>query len=321
MENQPSTYTQYLDQYLESFDRFGQASFISFRPIPSMLEIETIVEDFMELFFPGRSGRRVLTNACIREELSTLLQRIGKSLEKQIYRAWYHTNPLNLDDQKVEPYHNLASQAVHKLFKALPALRKMMKEDAQSAYDGDPAATSIRETIISYPGVRALTIHRIAHFLYQEKVPLVPRMISETVHKQTGIDIHPGASIGRCLFIDHGTGVVIGETTIIGNQVKIYQGVTLGALSFPKNEKGSLIRGTKRHPTLKDRVTVYANATILGDIVIGENTIVGSNSWIRHNVPPNTLVQNKEPENIMREITPVLPPTECEPAEALNVRE
>jgi len=305
-------YGQYLDQYLESFDRYGQANFISFRPIPSMAKIEPIVEDFMELFFPGRSGRRVLTTACIREELATLLERIGKALQKQIYLAWYQANPLNLADEKTEPYQHLASQVVHKLFKALPELRKMMKEDAQSAFEGDPAATSIRETIISYPGVRALTIHRIAHFLYQEKVPLVPRMLSETVHKQTGIDIHPGARIGRCLFIDHGTGVVIGETTVIGNQVKIYQGVTLGALSFPKNSQGDLIRGIKRHPTLKDRVTIYANATVLGDISIGENAVVGSSTWIRHDIPANTLVQNIEPESVMRDITPKTPPKECE---------
>jgi serine O-acetyltransferase len=137
-------------------------------------------------------------------------------------------------------------------------------------------------------------------------------MLSETVHKQTGIDIHPGATIGRCLFIDHGTGVVIGETSVIGNQVKIYQGVTLGALSFPKDACGSLIRGAKRHPTLKDRVTVYANATLLGDITIGENTIVGSNTWIRHDVPANTLVQNEEPRNIMRQITPRPGQADCE---------
>lgn len=304
MDETHADFDRFVDPYMESFERYGQASFISFRPIPSMMEIEVIVEDFMELLFPGRSGRRVMDNSGIREVVASLLTKIGDNLQKQIFVAWYHENPLNLADEFTEPYHNLAQQAVHKLFEALPSLRRMMKEDAQSAFDGDPAATSIRETIISYPGVRALTIHRIAHFLYMEKVPLVPRMLSETVHKQTGIDIHPGATIGRCLFIDHGTGVVIGETSVIGNQVKIYQGVTLGALSFPKNACGTLIRGARRHPTLKDRVTVYANATLLGDITIGENTIVGSNSWIRHDIPANTLVQNEEPKSIMRELAP-----------------
>ena len=304
MQDDPYDFTRFIDPYLESFERYGQTNFISFRPIPSMIEIESIVEDFMELLFPGRSGRRVLSHDCIRDVVITLMNRIGESLQKQIYLAWYHENPLGLADEETEPYQALAIQVVEKLFEALPSLRKMMKEDSQAAFDGDPAATSIRETILSYPGVRALTIHRISHFLYEENVPLVPRMLSETVHKQTGIDIHPGATIGRCLFIDHGTGVVIGETSVIGNQVKIYQGVTLGALSFPKNACGSLIRGAKRHPTLKDRVTVYANATLLGDITIGENTIVGSNAWIRHDVPANTLVQNEEPKNVMREIMP-----------------
>ena len=287
---------------MESFERNGQANFISFRPIPSMLEIEAIVEDFMELLFPGRSGRQVLSEERIRSVISSLMVRIGDALQKQIYLAWYHENPLSLGDEETESYHRLSFRVIEKLFEALPALRKMMKEDAQAAFDGDPAATSIRETILSYPGVRALTIHRISHFLYNEKVPLVPRMLSETIHKQTGIDIHPGATIGRCLFIDHGTGVVIGETSVIGNQVKIYQGVTLGALSFPKNACGALVRGTKRHPTLRDRVTVYANATLLGDITIGEQTIIGSNAWIRHDVPANTLVQNEEPGSIMREL-------------------
>lgn len=295
-------FERFIDPYMESFERNGQANFISFRPIPSMLEIEAIVEDFMELLFPGRSGRRALDEARIRDVVGSLMRRIGESLQQQMYLAWYHENPLGLPDEETETYHNLADNTVEKLFEALPILRKMMKEDAQSAFDGDPAATSIRETILSYPGVRALTMHRISHFLYEEKVPLVPRMLSETIHKQTGIDIHPGATIGRCLFIDHGTGVVIGETTVIGNQVKIYQGVTLGALSFPKNACGNLIRGAKRHPTLKDRVTVYANATLLGDITIGENTIIGSNSWIRHDIPDNTLVQNEEPRNIIREL-------------------
>ena len=312
MDDGNTNYATHLDSYLNSFDRYGQSNFMSFRPIPSMTEIERIVEDFMELLFPGRSGRRVLSDDCIREIVANLLNRIGENLEKQIYVAWYHENTLNLPDNVFDPYHELATHAVDRLFAALPSLRTMMKEDAKSAFDGDPAATSIQETLISYPGIRALTIHRIAHFLYIEKVPLVPRMLSETVHKQTGIDIHPGATIGRCLFIDHGTGVVIGETSVIGNQVKIYQGVTLGALSFPKDACGSLIRGAKRHPTLKDRVTVYANATLLGDITIGENTIVGSNTWIRHDVPANTLVQNEEPRNIMRQITPRPGQADCE---------
>lgn len=297
------SFDTFVKKYVESFERYGQANFMSFRPIPSMVDIEIIVEEFMELLFPGRSGRHVYTQKEVRDLISELAQRVAKNLLRQIYLAYYHENPLGLLDEEVEPYQELARTTVEKLFDSLSSLRNMMREDAQSALDGDPAATSVRETIICYPGVRAITLHRIAHFLYQQRVPLVPRMFSEIVHRQTGIDIHPGATIGRHFFIDHGTGVVIGETTIIGDRVKLYQGVTLGALSFPKDACGSLVRGTKRHPTLENSVTVYANATVLGDIVIGENSIIGSSTWIRESVLPNTLVQNSEPSQVTRDLS------------------
>ncbi len=302
----------YIEPYLASFDRYGQANFVGFRPIPSLVEVELIIEELLELLFPGRSGEKLESVQQMRLLITTLMQKVGSRLHQQIYLALYHDNPLNLADEQTTPYQQMADQTVAKLFSNLGTLRAMMKEDAQAAYEGDPAATSIRETIICYPGVRAITIHRIAHFLYQQNVPLVPRMLSESIHKQTGIDIHPGASIGRCFFIDHGTGVVIGETTNIGNRVKIYQGVTLGALSFPKDGSGELVRGTKRHPTLEDDVTVYANATLLGDIVVGTNTIIGSSTWIRENVPPNTLVQNTEAKHILRELPPVKKGKKCQ---------
>jgi serine O-acetyltransferase len=302
---------RFIEPYLQSFERYGQANFISFRPTPSMAEIELLAEDFMELLFPGRSGQLALNEDSIREVVRSLLGNISTRLQKQLFLAWYHENPLGTPEEEAAPYHDMARDCVERLFEALPRLRTMMKEDAKAAFEGDPAATSIRETIISYPGVRALTIHRIANFLFKAGAPLIPRMFSESSHKVTGIDIHPGATIGRCLFIDHGTGVVIGETSVIGNQVKIYQGVTLGALSFPKDACGVLIRGTKRHPTLEDRVTVYANATILGDITIGENTIIGSNAWIRENIAANTLVQMEEPKIILREIKRITKTTPC----------
>ncbi|MHC1693557.1 MAG: serine O-acetyltransferase EpsC [Sphaerochaetaceae bacterium] len=301
----------YIDRYMQSFDRMGQSNFISFRAIPSITEIESIVEDFMELFFPGRSGQETLSAQNMREVVTCILRRIATRLEQQLFLGWYQENPQELPDGVSEPYRKVAHEAVCRLLDELPQLRMMMKEDAKSAFSGDPAATSIRETIISYPGVKALTIHRIAHFLYSIKAPLIPRMISETIHRTTGIDIHPGAVIGRGLFIDHGTGVVIGETSVIGDNVKIYQGVTLGALSFPKDACGALIRGAKRHPTLGDRVTIYANATLLGDITIGENTIIGSNAWIKDSIPPNTLVQMEEPKIVLREIRKRVLPDEC----------
>jgi serine O-acetyltransferase len=302
MQDIPLPIGRFIEPYLQSFERYGQTNFISFRPTPSMSEIELLVEDFMELLFPGRSGQVVLDEDSIREVVRLLLEKIAIRLQRQLFLAWYHENPLDKPEKDTKHYLEMAHDCTERLFEALPRLRTMMKEDAKAAFEGDPAATSIRETIISYPGVKALTIHRIANFLYKTGAPLIPRMFSETVHKVTGIDIHPGATIGRCLFIDHGTGVVIGETSVIGNQVKIYQGVTLGALSFPKDACGALIRGAKRHPTLEDKVTVYANATILGDITIGENTIVGSNAWIRENIPANTLVQMEEPKILLREI-------------------
>ncbi|MDX9808812.1 MAG: serine acetyltransferase [Spirochaetales bacterium] len=303
----------FIDAYIKSFDRYSQVSFLGFRATPSMEIVEQIVEDIMELLFPGRSGALVFDDEAIRETVRLSMKKVAVRLENQIFLAWYHANPLQLPDGKEYPYRKMTSETIVRLLDALPTLRAMMKEDAKAAFDGDPAATSIRETIICYPGVKALTIHRIAHFLYDQKVPLIPRMLSETVHKQTGIDIHPGAKIGRCLFIDHGTGVVIGETTVIGNQVKLYQGVTLGALSFPKDACGSLVRGSKRHPTLEDRVTVYANATLLGDITIGENTIIGSSVWIKESVPANTLVQLEEPKIILRQLKPAQKPKDCPP--------
>jgi len=311
MQDIPLPIGRFIEPYLQSFERYGQANFISFRPTPSMVEIELLIEEFMELLFPGRSGQVVLNEESIRDVVHALLEKIAIRLQKQLFLAWYHENPLGNSEEVTEPYHGLAHECVEKLFEALPRLRTMMKEDARAAFEGDPAATSIRETIISYPGVKALTIHRIANFLFKAGAPLIPRMLSETVHKLTGIDIHPGATIGRCLFIDHGTGVVIGETSVIGNQVKIYQGVTLGALSFPKDACGALIRGAKRHPTLGNRVTVYANATILGDVTVGDNTIIGSNAWIRENIPANTLVQMEEPTIILREIKRTTNTAQC----------
>lgn len=180
---------------------------------------------------------------------------------------------------------------------------KLLLLDAKAGLDGDPAATSINEIIVAYPFMKVMATHRIAHFLYQKKVPLIPRLLSEVMHRETGIDIHPGATIGKSFFIDHGTGTVIGETTIIGDNVKIYQGVTLGAYSFPKDGCGMLIRGSKRHPTIEDNVIIYANASILGNIRIGKNSIIGSNVWINRDVDESTMVLLKTPEIITRKLS------------------
>ncbi len=179
----------------------------------------------------------------------------------------------------------------------IPAVRELLAGDVQAAFDGDPAALNIDEVILAYPGLLAISVQRLAHPLYELEVPLMPRIMSEWAHARTGIDIHPGANIGRNFFIDHGTGVVIGETTDIGDNVKIYQGVTLGALSFPKDERGRVIRQAKRHPTVRDNVTIYANAIILGgDTVIGENSVIGGSVFVTSSVPPNSVVTFKPPE-------------------------
>ncbi len=179
----------------------------------------------------------------------------------------------------------------------LPEVKRLVETDVQAAYEGDPAATSPMEVVMAYPGLYAVTIHRLAHELYNLKVPIVPRIMSELAHSKTGIDIHPGATIGERFFIDHGTGVVVGETTVIGKNVKLYQGVTLGALSFPKDEKtGMLMKGHKRHPNVEDNVVIYAGATILGgDTTIGHDSEIGGNVWLMDSIPPFSRVYNQTP--------------------------
>ena len=196
-----------------------------------------------------------------------------------------------------------AKEIVDDFVAALPEVRRLVETDVQAAYDGDPAATSRMEVVMAYPGLYAVTIHRLAHVLYRLKVPIIPRVMSELAHSKTGIDIHPGATIGERFFIDHGTGVVIGETTIIGRNVRLYQGVTLGGLSFDKDANGALVKGLKRHPNIEDNVVIYANATILGgDTTIGHDSEIGGNVWIKESVPPYSRVYNKPPAPVIKKI-------------------
>ena len=179
---------------------------------------------------------------------------------------------------------------------SLPEVKRLVETDVVAAYEGDPAATSRMEVVMAYPGLYAVTVHRLAHELYRMKVPIIPRIMSELAHSKTGIDIHPGATIGERFFIDHGTGVVIGETTVIGRNVRLYQGVTLGGLSFDKDESGVLVKGLKRHPNIEDNVVIYANATILGGTTtIGHDSEIGGNVWLKDSVPPNSRVYNRPP--------------------------
>ena len=196
-----------------------------------------------------------------------------------------------------------AKEIVDDFVAALPEVRRLVETDVQAAYDGDPAATSRMEVVMAYPGLYAVTIHRLAHVLYKLKVPIVPRVMSELAHSKTGIDIHPGATIGERFFIDHGTGVVIGETTVIGRNVRLYQGVTLGGLSFDKDSSGALVKGLKRHPNIEDNVVIYANATILGgNTTIGHDSEIGGNVWIKESVPPYSRVYNKPPAPVIKKI-------------------
>ena len=190
-----------------------------------------------------------------------------------------------------------AKAVVAQFVSRLPEVKRLVATDVQAAYEGDPAATSPMEVVMAYPGLYAVTIHRLAHELYNLKVPIIPRIMSELAHSKTGIDIHPGATIGERFFIDHGTGVVVGETTVIGKNVKLYQGVTLGAKSFQKDpETGALVKGIKRHPNVEDNVVIYAGATILGgDTTIGHDSEIGGSVWLINSVPPNSRVYNKPP--------------------------
>ncbi len=287
IETMKRTYTC-LDKLIEGYEHLSGANFINERRLPDERAIKKILLLLLEVLFPGYSGTREITSDNVLFVIGDLLTTIRCDLRVQVTMAYKHECQKKvcnstLCDEKAE-------KAVEELLAALPNIRRILKIDIAAAYAGDPAARSEEEVVFCYPGIKALAIHRMSHVLFQHDVPLIPRMMNEIAHRETGIDIHPGAQIGEGLFIDHGTGVVIGETTIIGAGVKIYQGVTLGALSFPKDERGNLIRGHKRHPTIMDNVTIYAHATILGDITIKEGTTIGGNVWLKQDVAANTLV-------------------------------
>ncbi len=289
---------EYLDAFMSSFERIGRNNEEKKGLVlPNMADMLTLKEEIINLFFPGLSGGEYPD-----ELLSAIhfhYNNVVKLLADSVLLSYAYEDKGKSDSDVLE---KKTKESMDKLLYALPMIRKQLKLDANAALDGDPAAKSLHEVILSYPSLRALSIHRVSHFLYVQKVPLVPRMLNELVHQETGIDIHPGAEIGKSFFIDHGTGTVIGETTIIGDNVKLYQGVTLGAHSFPKNACGEIIKGAKRHPTIEDGVTIYANATILGDVRIGRNSIIGSSAWINENIPPDSIVYNKRAEVRIRPI-------------------
>ncbi len=266
--------------------------------LPARAEIIRLVTDLLELLYPGFIGRQHLTEHNVAFHVGDLLPRVGEAAYRQIHMCLcYLEETKHPCGSGGTPCDDQARALTLAFLEDIPAIREQLAGDVQATYDGDPAALNIDEIILAYPGLLAISVHRLAHRLYELHVPLMPRIMSEWAHTQTGIDIHPGARIGRDFFIDHGTGVVIGETTDIGDHVKIYQGVTLGALSFPKDERGRVIREAKRHPTVQDNVTIYANAIILGgDTVIGENSVIGGAVFITSSVPANSVVTFKPPE-------------------------
>lgn len=257
-------------------------------PMPSLERLHEIMDRLRAAIFPGFFGASSVRRESMRYHLSANLDSVFHLLTDQIRRGGCFA----CAGAKVQcPLCDEgAGQAAMNFMQRLPEIRRLLASDARAAYEGDPAATSPGETVFCYPSLQAMTHHRIAHELYKLQIPVIPRIISEMAHSKTGIDIHPGATIGEDFFIDHGTGVVIGETCIIGRGCRLYQGVTLGALSFPKEADGTLTKGIARHPILEDHVTVYAGATILGRITIGSKAIVGGNVWVTHDVPAGARV-------------------------------
>ena len=266
-------------------------------PLPSSKELEEIIELTRSILFPGFYGMTSVNIQTIRYRIGVDTERLNKLLCRQVMAGLCFNEDCHCDnaaDTRRCLQEEAEKIAEHIILK-LPKLRKILSTDVQAAFDGDPAAANLGEVIDCYPAIKALTNYRLAHELVLENVPLIPRMIAEMAHSETGIDIHPAATIGTHFTIDHGTGVVIGATCVIGNHVKLYQGVTLGAKSFPLDKEGKPIKGIPRHPILEDNVIVYANATILGRITIGKGAVVGANVWVTRDMKPRSkkYKQNK----------------------------
>ncbi len=287
---------QIVSKLIDSYAENSEMTNLQAWPLPSRVCVTDLTHKLESLLYPGLIDSIPYPGALsfsvgsrVAEVYSTLITLVSECLQY----ARNCPNNRMIPDSAL-PVNEQATQIAENFFEAFPKIRRQLAIDLHAAYKGDPAAKSYAEIILAYPGFRALSIHRLAHQLHLSGVPILPRMMSEYVHNRTGIDIHPGATIGDGLFIDHGTGVVIGETTVIGSHVKIYQGVTLGALSIPDPDSAKL---EKRHPTIEDDVTIYANSTILGGkTTVGARSIVGSNVWLTHSVPPDTKILFVQPD-------------------------
>lgn len=288
MEN--TEFRSIIDEILRSYSQIGGINHLNGNNLPSRESVQNIILLLKKILFPGYFSTLKLDETNLPYVIGQKILHARDELTNEIYKSitWHRKESENTAETAVasaEIRQHAYSIAVE-FFKFVPELRKILKKDAIATYEGDPAAQSEPEIILAYPGFQAITVYRIAHFFYQKQVPLIPRLMTEIIHSETGIDIHPGAKIGHHFCIDHGTGVVVGETSEIGNHVKLYQGVTIGALSVTKS-----VAKKKRHPTIEDNVTIYARTTVLGgNTVIGKGSIIGGNVWLTHSVPPYSKI-------------------------------
>ena len=275
-----------VDSILSDYSQSRDIDKIELRQYPDKAVITDIIEKLLRIVYPGFFREKSFRMYNAKHHLSMLIEDVMYNLNREIRLVFQNEGMENADEK--------AQEVCLAFFDAIPAIRALVQTDVQAAFDGDPAATSKDEVIFCYPGLYAITVYRLAHVLYTQGVPMIPRIMTEHAHGITGIDIHPGATVGDYFFIDHGTGIVIGETTVIGSHVKIYQGVTLGGLT---TRGGQSLRGKKRHPTIEDNVTIYAGASVLGgETVIGRECVIGSNAFITQSVPPCTTVSMKMQE-------------------------
>jgi len=296
-KSQTPALEQVAGELLDSYLGDERARRISQRYLPSREAIVEILESVLDLMSPGYFGRQDLNSG----NLTQHVEQMAAALVPKLEREMEHCLCYGRERETVPPEFGECAPRAHELaeifLRRLPEIRALLIRDVQAAFDGDPAALNLDEIILAYPGVLAVSVYRIAHALYDLGVPMMARIMTEWAHSKTGCDIHPGATIGAAFFIDHATGVVIGETTHIGDGVKIYQGVTLGALSLPRDAHGHLIRGKKRHPTVESGSTLYANATVLGgQTVVGADSVIGGSVFLTRSVPPRSRVSLKEPE-------------------------
>jgi len=289
--------TDIVENLLASFREHGGINHLDGANLPSRDAVVGITRDLLRLVFPGFYDTEPLHTSQIAAHTAELVASVALRLEKEIRKSLEY-RPCPHCDRNDLP--GTAERVTQEFLAELPSVRAVLQTDVVAAYEGDPAAISTEEVIVAYPGIEAIAVQRMAHRLYQRHIALIPRIMTEWAHNKTGIDIHPGAEIGASFFIDHGTGVVVGETSVIGKSVKIYQGVTLGAKSFPKDAQGRCVKGVKRHPDIEDSVTIYAGATILGDITIGSGSIIGGNVWLIEAVPPGTVVYQEGGQTKMK---------------------